>query len=229
MKRDVTARIVLNVGETADLVFAIAVSSAYTPTSETISAQFDGHPVEIAELHDAHDGRLHRLTAAAGELVVSYAASVTGLGEPLGADETELLVYRRPSRYAERTCSRRPQRLSSTAWRTTATCSMPCRRGSARGSATSRDRHCPPMARCARCSTARAYAVTTRTCASRCCVPEASRRGWPPCMRRGSRRDAADTAFLNVLSGRASLVEATVTAVVDDLSGDDLDQLERIR
>ena len=38
-------------------------------------------------------------------------------------------------------------------------------------------------------------------------------------------RDAADTAFLNVLSGRAELVEISVTAVADELPNDDLDQL----
>ena len=41
-------------------------------------------------------------------------------------------------------------------------------------------------------------------------------------------RDAADTAFLNVLDGRAGLVDTQVSAVVDDLSGDDLDQLVSI-
>ena len=38
-------------------------------------------------------------------------------------------------------------------------------------------------------------------------------------------RDAADTAFLSVLSGRADLVELTVTAVADSLPDDDLDRL----
>jgi transglutaminase-like putative cysteine protease len=38
-------------------------------------------------------------------------------------------------------------------------------------------------------------------------------------------RDAADTAFLNVLSGRAELVDISVTAVADELPNDDLDQL----
>ena len=41
-------------------------------------------------------------------------------------------------------------------------------------------------------------------------------------------RDAADTAFLNVLSGRADLLEATVSAVVDVLPADDLEQLVSI-
>lgn len=42
-------------------------------------------------------------------------------------------------------------------------------------------------------------------------------------------RDAADTAFLNVLDGRADLVEMEVTATVDALPADDLDELVSIR
>ena len=38
-------------------------------------------------------------------------------------------------------------------------------------------------------------------------------------------RDAADTAFLNVLSGRADLVSVQVTAIADVLPGDDLTKL----
>ncbi len=38
-------------------------------------------------------------------------------------------------------------------------------------------------------------------------------------------RDAADTAFLTILSGRTELVDMTVTAVADDLPADDLDRL----
>jgi hypothetical protein len=42
-------------------------------------------------------------------------------------------------------------------------------------------------------------------------------------------RDAADTAFLTVLSGRADLDAIEVTAVVDDLPRDDVTQLVSIR
>ena len=47
-------------------------------------------------------------------------------------------------------------------------------------------------------------------------------------VRIASGRDAADTAFLNVISGRADLVEVTVNAVVDELPGDDLNTLVQI-
>jgi len=41
-------------------------------------------------------------------------------------------------------------------------------------------------------------------------------------------RDAADSAFLTVVAGRASLVDMQVTAVVDELPNDDLDELVRM-
>jgi len=41
-------------------------------------------------------------------------------------------------------------------------------------------------------------------------------------------RDASDTAFLNVLSGRADLVDVVVTATADTLPDDDLDRLVSI-
>ena len=41
-------------------------------------------------------------------------------------------------------------------------------------------------------------------------------------------RDAADSAFLTTVSGRVDLVGMQVTAVVDSLPNDDLDQLVRM-
>jgi transglutaminase-like putative cysteine protease len=41
-------------------------------------------------------------------------------------------------------------------------------------------------------------------------------------------RDAADTAFLNVISGRANLVSSEVSAVADEIPADDLDDLVSI-
>ena len=40
--------------------------------------------------------------------------------------------------------------------------------------------------------------------------------------------NAADTAWLTVNSGRADVIEITVSATVDSLPGDDLDQLVSI-
>ena len=47
-------------------------------------------------------------------------------------------------------------------------------------------------------------------------------------MRIATGRDASDTAFLNVLNGRADLVDVVVTATADTLPDDDLDRLVSI-
>lgn len=101
MQRTVTSRLVVDVTEPADLVFAIAVAGAYAPTAERFAATLDGQDVEVRELDDIHGGRLHRVRSGLGELVVAYSATIDGEAAPLPAGETELLVYTRPSRYAE--------------------------------------------------------------------------------------------------------------------------------
>lgn len=101
MERIVSSRIVLNVTEPADLVFAVAVNDACTISSESFSARLDGNPVEALELPDAHGGRLHRLRGEPGEFIVEYAATVTGVAPLPETNATDLLVYARPSRYAE--------------------------------------------------------------------------------------------------------------------------------
>ena len=101
MERSVASRIVLEVTEEADLVFAIAVSRHYEPTRERFEALLDGAPVDVREIFDAHGTSLHRLVAAPGRLEVSYSATIIGEGSAAAGDEASLLVYTRPSRYAE--------------------------------------------------------------------------------------------------------------------------------
>jgi transglutaminase-like putative cysteine protease len=100
MRRDVTSKIVLDVTQQADLVFAVAVSAHYAPDTEEFVASIDGRAVEATIVDDAHGTRLHRLTSPPGRLEVRYRATVDE-GEIATATEADLLVYRRPSRYAE--------------------------------------------------------------------------------------------------------------------------------
>ncbi len=264
MKRDVTARIVLNVGETAVLVFAIAVSSGHAPTRETLSARLDGASVDPTELDDAHGGRLHRLTAAPGRLVVEYAATVEGEAAPLEADATELLVYGRPSRYAESDllaptagaefhdlATDRDVLNAVSSWVGTqlsyvsgsslptdgAVRTLLARQGVCRDYA----HLCVALLR-ARGIPARLVAVYAPGLSPMDfhAVAEAWVDGaWhvvdatalaprQSLVRIATGRDAADTAFLNVMSGRADLVDIAVTAIVDELPVDDLDTLVEI-
>jgi transglutaminase-like putative cysteine protease len=101
MKRDVYSRITLDVTSPADLIFAVAVSDHYQTERETFTATLDGATLDWRVVSDAHGTRLHRLRSAIGRLEVSYEASVPGEGTTPEATETDLIVYTRPSRYAE--------------------------------------------------------------------------------------------------------------------------------
>jgi transglutaminase-like putative cysteine protease len=101
MKRDVYSRITLNVTAAADLIFAVAVSDHYQTERETFTATLDGAPVDWRVVSDAHGTRLHRLSSGVGRLEVGYEASVIGEGTTAPTTETDLIVYTRPSRYAE--------------------------------------------------------------------------------------------------------------------------------
>src|SRR3546814_207512 len=110
MQRNVASTIVLNVTESADLVFAVAVSAVYPSVREELLASLDGAAVEVEELPDAHGTRLHRIRCTPGRLQVSYTARVDEPADDLPTSATDLLVYTRPSRYSE------SDALGPTAW-----------------------------------------------------------------------------------------------------------------
>ena len=265
MQRTVTSHIVLDVTQTADLVFAIAVSTAYVPASESLTATLDGAPVAFRELSDAHGGRLHRLTASPGRLVVDYAATIDGEAAPLdAADETELLVYGRPSRYAESDAlaptaaaefgeagDERSTLLAVSSWVGTklsyvSGSSLPTD-GAVR-TLLARQGVCRDYSHLC-VALLRAQGIPARLVAVYApgldpmdfhAVAEAwVDGGWRvvdattlaprgTLVRIATGRDASDTAFLNVLSGRADLVDVVVTATADTLPDDDLDRLVSI-
>jgi transglutaminase-like putative cysteine protease len=101
MQRDVASRIELDVTEPAEMIFSMAVSRHYTPVTEHLSFTLDGAPLAFEQLNDAHGTRLHQLVSPVGHLVASYDASIVGEAEATVANGTDLVVYRRPSRYAE--------------------------------------------------------------------------------------------------------------------------------
>ncbi|MBF4561579.1 transglutaminase family protein [Microbacterium sp. VKM Ac-2870] len=261
MQRTVTAHIELDVTEPADLVFAVAVSRAYVPVSETLTVSVAGAPVPTRELADAHGGRLHRVAAPVGRLRLDYTATVDGIAAALDADETELLVYGRPSRYAESDALAPTAAaefggvddpaallIAVSSWVGThlsyvsgsslptdgATRTLLARQGVCRDYA----HLCVALLR-ARGVPARLAAVYAPGLDPMDfhAVAEAWVEGaWravdattlaprETLVRIATGRDAADTAFLNVLSGRADLVGVQVTATADSLPGDDLNRL----
>jgi len=101
VKRDVSARLVLSVGEPAMLVFSVAVAVDYRPSAEELSITLDGATLEPIEVLDLHGTRLHRVESAAGELTMTYWATIDGRLEPASVEPADLIRYTRPSRYAE--------------------------------------------------------------------------------------------------------------------------------
>ena len=91
----------MNVTEPAELVFSMAVSGHHTPVTEHVSFTLDGRPLEFETVPDSHGTRLQRVLSQTGRLVASYDASIAGEAAATVANATDLVTYRRPSRYAE--------------------------------------------------------------------------------------------------------------------------------
>jgi transglutaminase-like putative cysteine protease len=66
---------------------------------ERLTITRDGEPVRVREIDGGHGGRVHICDAPVGHLVVDYDARVAGMREVPHGGESELLEYRRPSRY----------------------------------------------------------------------------------------------------------------------------------
>jgi transglutaminase-like putative cysteine protease len=101
MKRDVSSRITLDVTAPADLIFAVAASDHYQTERENFTATLDGVHLDWLVVPDANGTRLHRMQSGTGRLEVRYEASIIGEAAPAPTTETDLIVYTRPSRYAE--------------------------------------------------------------------------------------------------------------------------------
>ncbi|MEU1972256.1 transglutaminase family protein [Microbacterium sp. NPDC019599] len=263
MKRDVSARIVLHVTEPADLVFAIAVAAQH-PVGESFAATLDGAALPFREVLDAHGTRLHRVQSDAGELVVEYSASTESDSVTEAAAESDLLVYGRPSRYAESDAlaptavaefagiTGSAELLASvSSWVGTRLAyvsgsSLPTdgavrtllnRQGVCRDYAHLCVAFLRSLGVPARQVAVYApglapmdfHAVAEAWVDERWCVVDATTLApRQTLVRIATGRDAADTAFLTILSGRADLGEVTVSAVADSLPNDDVTQLVSI-
>lgn len=264
MQRDVASRIVLEVTQPADLVFAIAVSRQYAPIAEQFTATLDGAPVEAREVDDAHGTRLHRIASETGRLEVSYRATVDGTADPVSASESDLLVYGRPSRYAESDALAPTagaefagivgagQLLASvSSW-------VGTRLAYVSGSSLPTDGAARTLL--ARQGVCRDYAHLVVALLRGLGIPARQVAVYAPglapmdfhavaeawiddawrvvdattlaprssLVRIATGRDAADTAFLTVVAGRADLVGMEVTATADVLPDDDIDRLVSI-
>ncbi|MCU1595901.1 MAG: Transglutaminase domain protein [Frankiales bacterium] len=87
----------LTVDEPTTATLAVAVAAA--PASETLSITVDGVTVEPREVAAHHGTRLHVVQLPAGSAVVRYDVEVVPVPAPRRVSELEAMVALRPSRY----------------------------------------------------------------------------------------------------------------------------------
>jgi transglutaminase-like putative cysteine protease len=97
LRRTVTAHLEIDVVEPALLALQIAVAGPVPDERLTITR--NGEPVPVREVAAGHGGRAHVWDSSVGPLVIDYEARVVGVREVPHEGESDLLEYRRPSRY----------------------------------------------------------------------------------------------------------------------------------
>ena len=102
VKRNVGAELDIDVTTPTPLEFQIAVAPhPGAEVSESLSFVLDGAPVPAREVIGKHGTRIHKVEVPAGNLKVSYAATIVGRASPAQVEEFDLSMYLRPSRYSE--------------------------------------------------------------------------------------------------------------------------------
>jgi transglutaminase-like putative cysteine protease len=102
MRRSVSSRLQVEIEGTADVVLSVAVAGDAPVEDESLEVTVAGVAVEVREVRDDHDVRLHCADGLGpGRLEVSYRATVAGPSAPPPVTERDLIRYMRPSRYCE--------------------------------------------------------------------------------------------------------------------------------
>jgi hypothetical protein len=100
--RHVSADLELDVTETADMLFAIAVADDLDCISESFTLTSDGVPLTPHPIGAPHGGRLHQLRGVElARVSVHYDATVRGAAPPIPVGDSEWYQYIRPSRDCE--------------------------------------------------------------------------------------------------------------------------------
>lgn len=98
----VACDLVFRVDEHVAMALQVAVAdNERAGFSEELAVHVDGKPLDVDEIPDGHGGRLHTFSCDAGELTVTYRATIPAttavIHHPVG--ETEAIVAQRQSRY----------------------------------------------------------------------------------------------------------------------------------
>ncbi|WP_338888834.1 transglutaminase family protein [Rhodococcus sovatensis] len=102
LKRDVSARLDVDITDATTLEFQIAIAPhPGTTVTESLTFELDGQPITPTEVSGAHGNRIHVFPAGVGNLQVAYDATVLGNTTPAPVTDYDMSLYLRPSRYAE--------------------------------------------------------------------------------------------------------------------------------
>jgi hypothetical protein len=102
LKRQVSADLDVAINAATTLEFQIAVApQPGAEVSESLLFALNGEPIEALEVSGFHGNRIHKFQAPAGNLQVSYTATIVGKTDPAPVTEYDLTMYLWPSRYAE--------------------------------------------------------------------------------------------------------------------------------
>lgn len=101
MRRHSSASMTLTAAGDARLVLSVAAHAPTLAVDEHLAITQGDRPLAVRELQDAHGTRLHVVDVSAGEVRISYRATVEGREEPLAVSPFDEVLYLRPSRYCE--------------------------------------------------------------------------------------------------------------------------------
>ncbi|UZN01755.1 transglutaminase-like domain-containing protein [Cellulomonas sp. S1-8] len=101
MLRSVATHLSLDVHAPLELLLSVAVADGPYERSELLLVRTDDSPLDVQEIKTPHGGRIHRILAPQGRVVVDYQANVTGHADPAALEDVDLVEYRRPSRYVD--------------------------------------------------------------------------------------------------------------------------------
>ena len=102
MRRTVDARVTCQVGQTADMVWSVAVAHGPVISDETLAVTVGGVPMVFDEVAADAGARLHVVRGVPpGPLELTYHAVVEGQADPAEFSTLDDIVYRRPSRYCD--------------------------------------------------------------------------------------------------------------------------------
>ncbi|HWJ84703.1 MAG TPA: transglutaminase family protein [Cellulomonas sp.] len=101
MLRTVSSHLSLDVRAPLEMHLAMAVADGSYDRSEVLTVRHEDGLLDALEIKTGHGGRIHRVLAPAGRVVVDYHATVHGQAAPAAVDDLDLVELRRPSRYAD--------------------------------------------------------------------------------------------------------------------------------